>query len=91
MSSAELRDYQVFLARLAEAVRQQALVVERAKVERDAQRAQWQQAAQRSKAVEHVIENWRAEDRKIAERKEQRDSDERAQRAAYGRKSELER
>jgi len=84
MSSAELRDYQTFLARLTEAVRQQTHAVTKARLERDAQRLQWQLAAQRAKAVEHVIGHWQAEERLGQNRREQRDSDERAQRTAPG-------
>lgn len=75
-----LRDYQAFLARLAEAIRQQQAVVARALAERDTQRVRWLGAATRAKAVGHVVEQWRTEERRIADRREQRESDERAQR-----------
>src|SRR5690606_22886610 len=58
MGVAELRDYQAFLARLAEAIRQQHSLVQRIRSDRDAERLRWQHAAQRSKAVEHVAEQW---------------------------------
>lgn len=80
MASVELRDYQAFLARLAEAVRQQAQVVATAKLDRDARRHQWQEAARRAKAVDHVVDNWRAEEQRAVARREQRETDERAQR-----------
>jgi flagellar FliJ protein len=80
MASLELRDYQAFLSRLGEAVRQQQQLLASVKAERDAQRKHWQEAARRAKAIEHVRENWQAEDRRVAERRDQRDSDERAQR-----------
>lgn len=80
MASLELRDYQAFLAKLGEAVRQQRQLVLTAKSDRDAQRRQWQEAARRAKAIDHVMESWQAEDRRAAERRDQRDSDERAQR-----------
>ena len=81
MNSLQLRDYQAFLARLTEAVRQQAQLVHNAKAERDACRKRWQEAARRAKAVEHVVDKWQAEERRGLDRREQRDSDERAQRA----------
>jgi len=81
MASLELRDYQAFLARLNEAVKQQQQLVCNAQADRDVQRKQWQEAAKRAKAIEHVMENWQAEDRRVAERRDQRDSDERAQRS----------
>jgi flagellar FliJ protein len=81
ISSAGLRDYQLFLARLGEAIRQQTLLVAAARLERDEQRQRWQDAARRAKAIDHVVENWQLQDRRDADRREQRDSDERAQRA----------
>ncbi len=77
-----LRDYQAFLARLTEAVRQQQSILERTRAERDLDRTQWQQAAQRAKAVSHVTDGWKAEEQKTASRQEQRDTDERASRNA---------
>jgi flagellar protein FliJ len=76
----EMRDYQAFLARLAEAIKQQQALVTRARVEHEAERVKWQEALKRSKALGHVVERWQAEERHVTERREQRESDERAQR-----------
>lgn len=76
----ELRDYQAFLARLAEAIKQQQALVTRARAEHEAERVKWQEALKRSKALSHVVERWQAEERHVIERREQRESDERAQR-----------
>jgi flagellar FliJ protein len=81
MGVTSLRDYQAFLARLAEAIRQQQAVVSRARAERDAERQRWQEAAKRAKALGHVVEQWQTEERRAGEQREQRESDERAQRA----------
>ena len=81
MSSASLRDYQLFLARLGEAVRQQTQFVQAARADRDRERSNWQHAARRAKAIDHVVEQWHAEERREVDRREQRDADERAQRA----------
>jgi len=51
IGATSLRDYQVFLARLSEAIRQQQAVVKRAQSERDAERHRWQEAAKRAKAL----------------------------------------
>ncbi|MGH8188717.1 MAG: flagellar FliJ family protein, partial [Steroidobacteraceae bacterium] len=75
-----LRDYQVFLARLVEAIRQQHAIVQRVRAERDAERLRWQEAAKRAKALGHVVEQWQTEERRSFERREQHESDERAQR-----------
>ena len=76
----DLRDYQAFLARLADAIKQQQALVQRARAERDAERLRWQEAARKAKALGHVVEQWQAEEQRASDRREQRDSDERAQR-----------
>ncbi len=75
-----LRDYQVFLARLSEAIEQAAALVAHARVKRDAERLRWQEAAQRSRAIETLADRWQIEERRADDRREQRDTDERAQR-----------
>jgi flagellar protein FliJ len=80
IGATDLRDYQAFLARLADAIRQQQAVVKRAQSERDAERLRWQEAAKRAKALGHVVEQWQTEERRASDRREQRESDERAQR-----------
>jgi flagellar FliJ protein len=81
MGVAELRDYQAFLARLGEAIRQQQLLLQRMRAERDAERLRWQEAARKAKALDHVVGVWRAEERRIQDRRDQHDTDERAQRS----------
>jgi len=76
----QLRDYQAFLGRLTEAIRQQQAVVQRSRAERDAEQQRWQHAARRVKAIDHVVDQWQAEERRAADRSEQRDTDERGQR-----------
>ncbi len=85
MNAASARDYQVFLARLEEALKQQAQIVVRAKAQRDTERRNWQSAAQRADAVDHVVKVWDTADRKDLERHEQKESDEFSQRSrAHG-------
>lgn len=78
---ASLRDYQVFLARLTQAVNQQTQVVLQVRGERDAELERWQQAARHAKAVGTVMERWKSEEQKLADRRDQLESDERAQRS----------
>lgn len=80
ISATGLRDYQAFLGRLSEAIRQQKTVVERVRAECQAERERWQEAARRSKALDHVVERWRLDARKAEDRREQLETDERAQR-----------
>jgi flagellar protein FliJ len=80
IGASDLRDYQAFLARLAEAIKQQQALVARARAEHQAERVKWQEALKRSKALGHVVERWQAEERHMNDRRDQRESDERAQR-----------
>lgn len=80
MGARDLVDYQAFMTRLNEAIKQQAQVVQRARHESEQQRQRWQAAAQRAKALGHVIERWHQEERHQSDRREQNESDERAQR-----------
>ena len=77
-----LRDYQLFLARLQEAIRQQEQVVAQAREAVAASKQRWQSAAKQVKAVDSVVNRWVRAERQGADRQEQRDSDERAQRGA---------
>src|ERR1700752_5167696 len=55
MDSLMARDYQAFLARLDEALRQQGHVVTRARAQRDGELQKWQGAAQRAKGVGQMV------------------------------------
>jgi len=79
IGGAGLREYQAFLARLGEAVRQQRELLARARLERDAQLRQWQSAAQRADIVGKVVEQSRRSEQRDREAREQRESDELSQ------------
>lgn len=76
-----LRDFQAFLARLDEAVRQQEKNVASARDQVALQRRNWQGAARQVKAVESVVERWQDAERQAEDRRDQKDTDERAQRS----------
>ena len=80
IGAAGLRDFQTFMLRLGEAVKQQTQVVAKAKEDRDAERKVWQHAAQRAEAVGGLVERWQKEEQHQQDKQDQRDSDERAQR-----------
>jgi len=80
MSVMDLRDYQAFLARLGDAIRQQRGVVQRAAHEHETERRRWQEAARRAKAIDHVVDQWQLQERQAIDRREQIEIDERAQR-----------
>ncbi len=77
-----LRDFQAFLARLEQAVGQQEKIVGAAREQAASQRRSWQGAARQVKAVESVVDRWRSAETRADERRDQKESDERAQRAA---------
>jgi flagellar FliJ protein len=79
IGAAGLRDFQTFLARLTEAVKQQGQIVTRAKLERDTHLKSWQTAAQRAEAVGRIVKRWQAEAQRQLDSREQSESDERSQ------------
>ena len=85
MDAAMARDYQAFLSRLEEALRQQQQVVVRARAQRDGEMQIWQGAAQRAQAVGHMVKRFLSEEARALDRQEQSESDERSARASvYG-------
>lgn len=74
-----LRDFQVFLGRLSQAVQQQAQLVARLRDDVAAETRQWQVAARKARALGSVVEQWRGEERRAQDRQEQKETDERAQ------------
>jgi flagellar FliJ protein len=72
------RDYQAFLARLEEALRQQSQIVTRARAQRDGEMQNWQGAAQRAEAVGQMVKRFQNEEARAVERREQVESDERS-------------
>ncbi|HEY3786347.1 MAG TPA: flagellar export protein FliJ [Steroidobacteraceae bacterium] len=85
MDGAMVRDYQAFLTRLDEALRQQSQVVTRVRAQRDSELRTWQGAAQRAEAVGQMVKRFQTEEERAVDRREQYESDERSQRAwAHG-------
>jgi flagellar FliJ protein len=80
IGAAAARDYQVFLGRLDDALRQQAQAVTTTRAQRDGERQNWQDAAQRAEAVGQTVKRWQGEEHYALERREQNESDERSQR-----------
>jgi len=77
----QLRDFQVFLARLDQAIAQQKQIVEAGRGDVAGQTTRWQSAARQVKAVDSVVGRWQGEERREQDRRDQKDTDERAQRA----------
>jgi flagellar protein FliJ len=71
-----LREQQVFIARLGEAVRAQRTVLEQLRAESAQVLAQWRKAATRKQAVGRVIEQAHTEEVMSQEKRQQRELDE---------------
>jgi flagellar FliJ protein len=80
MGGAAARDFQVFLSRLDDALKQQSQAVTGTRTQRDAERQTWQDAAQRAEAIGQTVKRWQGEERYALDRREQHESDERSQR-----------
>jgi flagellar protein FliJ len=80
-----LRDFQVFLARLDQAIQQQGQIVAVARQDVSGHSTRWQSAARQVKAVDSVVDRWQGEERRAQDRREQKETDERAQRATRSR------
>lgn len=78
---AQLRAFHGFIGRLGEATTQQGLVIQRAREERDAARERWLETSRRARTVAKAVEQAVTQERQVRERREQSDSDERAQRS----------
>ena len=74
-----MRDFQTFMAKLAEALGQQRELVALARSALEAQRTHWREAAQRSHVVDTLAERWQGEESRAALRRDQQESDELSQ------------
>jgi flagellar FliJ protein len=75
-----VREFQAFLARLGEALVAQRQVLSAARAARDQQLNSWREAAQRAQVVQTLADRWQTEARREEDRRDQRESDELAQR-----------
>jgi flagellar FliJ protein len=75
-----LRAYQIFIAKLTEAIATQRGLIAQLQLEAEREQQLWREAATRTKAVGKVIEQATAEAGKLEDRKLQRETDEHAQR-----------
>jgi flagellar protein FliJ len=85
IGGAGIREFQAFLIKLAEAIRQQEELLRRARADSESVRNNWQEAAQRSQIMDKVVERHADRETKARDRRDQRESDDRSQRAAKGR------
>jgi flagellar protein FliJ len=79
MNGAGMREYQVFLSRLDEALGQQTQILAQARLKQGAELESWRNAARRAAAVGNLATHWQAEERLASEKIEQKEADERSQ------------
>ena len=82
IGGAGIREFHAFLAKLAEAIRQQEELLNRARADSDAEQASWQGAAQRSQIMDKVVERHAARELRARDQRDQREADDRGQRTA---------
>ncbi len=87
MHAARLQEYQTFLARLNEAIRHQETLVRAGHEDRQSKQDQWLHRRTRSKALGKVLERYVEAERKQQEKREQKETDEHAQRSHRFKKS----
>lgn len=80
LDAGRLRDFRSFLSRLDEAIVQQERLVAAARREWEACTVRWQGTRSRTRMLDKVMERLRREEERVARRREQGESDERAQR-----------
>jgi flagellar FliJ protein len=73
-----LQNYHAFLARLADAVRQQQALVDEAKAELELRMTEWRTTRAEAAALGRVVEGMQHGERRESDRREQQDHDERA-------------
>ena len=81
MTAARLQEYQTFLSRLNEAIRHQEGVVRAGHKDRQSKQDQWLRRRTRSNALGKVLERYVVAEREQQEKREQKETDEHAQRS----------
>lgn len=80
LHSRQVVEYQVFIAKLEDAIAEQRRIVQRVEQDCVQTRQQWQGRYTKAKAMENAIDRMRVAERKDADRREQADSDDLSQR-----------
>jgi flagellar protein FliJ len=89
MDAVKLQNLRSFLDRLGEAMRQHGKTLDAARAEYERRRAQWSQKRVEAESLSKVVDRFRKQEQHDADRREQRDGDEAAARAALAAQAEL--
>ncbi len=79
MSSTQLQEYRAFLSKLELAIKEQELIVLAKRSECSGQKEVWQQKRVRTQALGKVVNRYQQEERKDADVREQKESDDHGQ------------
>ncbi len=80
MSAKQMQEYRVFLEKLDRAIKEQEKVVRASKSECVTRKEQWQQKHVRTQALGKVMDRFRSAERKVVDKREQDETDDRNQR-----------
>jgi flagellar protein FliJ len=80
MDAVKLQNYRSFLGRLGDAIRQQLTLLDHARAEFENRRLEWSAKRVEAESLGRVIDRFRSEEQRDAERSEQRDGDDAAMR-----------
>jgi flagellar FliJ protein len=89
VDAVKLQNYRSFLDRLGEALRQQMKSLELARVEYEKRRSAWSAKRIEAESLGRAVERFRKEEQHVADRREQREVDDAAQRISLAARSEL--
>lgn len=80
IGAARVREYQVFIDRLELAIVEQQRILSDSEHRVDDSRAQWRGKYTKARAVDNAVDRMKAEEQRLREKREQKDTDERNQR-----------
>ncbi|MES9825646.1 MAG: flagellar export protein FliJ [Candidatus Thiodiazotropha endolucinida] len=80
MNATQLQEYRAFLAKLDEAINQQQEVVAASVINHSSTKNFWKKKHSRTQALNKAVDNFRKQERKIADRLEQKENDDHSQR-----------
>ena len=89
VDAVKLQNYRSFLDRLGDALRQQMKSLELARVEYEKRRSAWSAKRIEAESLGRAVERFRKEEQHVADRREQREVDDSAQRISQAARSEL--
>jgi len=88
MDAVKLQNYRSFLDRLGDAMRQHVKNLDAARADYERRRVQWSEKRVEAESLGRVVERFRAEEQRAADRRDQHELDEAAMRIALGQQGE---